>query len=232
MENNKTSNSGFKVISLIVVLVIVILAVVFLMPQTKGAVAEINGEKITQGDLDKKIVKTRDFIKGNGNTEVLTAQQEIDLQKNVLEGMINEKLVANYAAENNVVVTNEELDREFAKVVNSAGGEAGLETQLKKFNINKVQLLEDIQAALLFNKSIEKYVGPAKLTVTEAEALNTYNTLVAQAKAQVPPQTETIPSFEETKTLLMEQMIAQKINDESKGFIEFLRGKATIKTYL
>ncbi|MEK7552046.1 MAG: SurA N-terminal domain-containing protein [Patescibacteria group bacterium] len=232
MENNKTSGGGFKVISLIVVLVAVILIIVFLMPQTKNVVAEVNGAQITQSDLDKKVVKTKDFLKGNGNTDVLTAQQEIDLKKNVLEGMITEKLVADYATENNIAVTNAELEVEFAKVVTSAGGEAGLETQLKNFNITKAQLNEDIRSALIFNKSVEKYVGAEKLLVTEAEALDTYNTLVKEAKAEVPPSTEAIPSFEDAKVLLMEQLRGQKINVESQSFVEFLRGKATIKNLL
>ena len=232
MENNKTGGGAFKVISLIVVLVVVVLAIVFLMPKTKSVVAEVNGEKISQTDLDKKVAKTKDFLKANGNTDVLTAEQEKELQKNVLDAIVTEKLVADYAAENNISVGSAELDAEYAKVVTSTGGEAALETQLKNFNITKAQLYEDIKAALLFNRSIEKYVGSAKLAVTEAEALTTYNTLVAEAKAAVPPPTEPIPSFEEAKAVLMEQLRAQKVNAESKGFSDFLRGRATIKINL
>lgn len=232
MENNKTGGGAFKVISLIIVLAAIVFALIFLLPQTSKAVAELNGKQITQSEFNEKLSKTKDFIKGSGSTETITAEQEKELRKNILEGMINERLVADYAAENNLSVTNEELVAEYAKVVNSSGGEEALQTQLKKFNITKDQLNEDIRSALTFNKSVEKYVGAEKLVITEKEAKDTYNKLVEQSKTQNPASTEPIPSFEETKTMLMEQLRAQKINTESQALITFLRGKATIKTFL
>ena len=231
MENNKT-NSSFKIISSIVVLIVIILALVFFMPKTKDVVAEVNGEKITQDELNKKIEKTKNFLKGNGNTEVLTAEQEKELQKNVLESIITEKLLATYNTENNISVSTEELDTEFANIVTQAGGEAGLEAEIKKFNTSKEQLREDIRSTLMFRKAIEKYIGAEKLTVTEEEALNAYNTLVAEAKAQTTPPTEPITPFAEAKVFIMEQLKNQKIGTASQGFVEFLRGKATIKTFL
>ena len=121
--------------------------------------------------------------------QVLTAQgyatdkADPSLVKNTLNWLIVMEILDQVAADNNVVVTQGEIDREHAAEVKSAGSQEALEAAYLKQSVAPIQISERIRFALTAQK-VAKAVAPTASPEEATAAL--VAAVVAKSKALNP----------------------------------------------
>ncbi|OFI06575.1 foldase protein PrsA 1 precursor [Clostridium acetireducens DSM 10703] len=155
----------------------------------KSTVAKVNSEKITRGDLDndpqmKQIVAQlkqqygENYEKSDEGKEILKEQK-----KNLLEGMVNEKLVLQKAKELKVIPTVDEINKEVDKEITykkkqfAEGNDKKFNEILSKSGITEKKLKEDlrkiIEKSLPIKNVIEHVTKNVK--IDDKKALTYYN---------------------------------------------------------
>jgi len=112
-----------------------------------ATVASVNGEKITQGQLN----------------EALTEQYGAE----VLNSLIADKIVELEAKKLKVSVTDDEVDAEYKDYVEQYGGEESFKQLLATYNMDEKVIKNDIKKYLLTKKVMEDYV---KITDDEVKS--------------------------------------------------------------
>lgn len=112
-----------------------------------GSVATVDGEKITQEELNETLVQA--------------------YGKNTLETMIDNKIVALEVKKEKISVSKEEIDEEFKTFVENAGGEDAFKAAMEQQGITEKLFKEDIKQYLSIRKLMEPRI---KITDEEIEA--------------------------------------------------------------
>lgn len=124
-----------------------------------GSVATVGGEKISKEDLNEILVR--------------------NYGEKTLEGMIDDKIIELEAKKEKIKVEKEEIDEEYATVIENAGGEETFKAALEQNGFTEQQFKDDIEQYLSIRKLIEPLV---KITDEEIEAYfeemkETFNTV-------------------------------------------------------
>lgn len=142
-----------------------------------GDAAVVGDSHVSEAALDANV------------SEVLVAQgftsdkSDPQLVKNTLNWLVVMNLLDQVAADNNVSVTQGEIDREHAAEVKSAGSEAALEAAYLKQSVAPSQISERIRFALTAQK-VAKAVAPNATPEQATAAL--VAAVVAKSKAVNP----------------------------------------------
>ena len=142
-----------------------------------GDAALVGNNHVTEASLNSNV------------NEVLVAQgfsenkSDPELVKNILNWLVVMDLLDQVAADNNVAVTQGEIDREYAAEVKSAGSAAALEAAYLKQGVAPSQISERIRFALTAQK-VAKAVAP-NATPEQATA-DLVTAVVAKSKAVNP----------------------------------------------
>ena len=141
-------------------------------------VAKVGSVKITKGEFDKRLPLQiaqvdayygQGFLENSENASYLTQTKQ-----QLLDTLVQEKVMLKEADELKIVKDEKELDSEVAKTLSNdettAGGEAKFEEQLKKYSltIDDYKVLEKNQ--LIFNKLYEYVVKDVQVSDTEAKS--------------------------------------------------------------
>ena len=143
---------------------------------------------------------SNDLLEANVN-EVLTEQgkplntSDADLVAQTLNWLIVLDLLEQVATENGVVVTQGDIDRERAKQVAAAGGEAALKDAYLKQNVAASQINSRIRFSLLAQKVAAK-IAPGQSADAATSALIT--TVVAKSKGLDPQVNPRYGSWDST----------------------------------
>ncbi len=125
-------------------------------------VAMVNGEGITKTDYGNEINETTTFFKFN--------HQKIDtpaLKKNVLDEMIDNTLISQYAAKHNIIVYQQELDQRYSDAVRiynshnniTGASDSAFITQINKmYGMDKTEYQENLRMDILKEK-VQESVG-------------------------------------------------------------------------
>ncbi|MDD2817788.1 MAG: SurA N-terminal domain-containing protein [Candidatus Nanopelagicales bacterium] len=142
-----------------------------------GDAAVVGESQVTEASLNSNV------------SEVLVAQgfatdkSDPQLVKNTLNWLVVMNLLDQVAADNNVAVTQGEIDREHAAEVKSAGSEEALEAAYLKQSVAPSQISERIRFALTAQK-VAKAVAPNATPEQATAAL--VAAVVAKSKAVNP----------------------------------------------
>jgi peptidyl-prolyl cis-trans isomerase C len=136
----------------------------------KDPVAVVNGEKISKAELEKNF-KEAMASSGVGSTP-LTADQKLQGYREILSGMIIEKLVDKESA--NVQVSKEELDAQLAKIKAQFPSEEVFQSEMKKSGLTMDQFMANLQRSLRQTKWMQSQVQ-GKDAITEADAKAFYD---------------------------------------------------------
>lgn len=138
--------------------------------------------------------------------------------KQTLEGMISESLIADEANRLNIVVSQEEIDKQEEEVLKSFGGKVSLDELLKFQGTTKAEFDSQIKLQLVVNKIMEK-----DITVTDEEIAAYKET----NKALMVSSDEAALTEEARKALA-----EQKINEKIQPWFTELKNKAKIFKFL
>ena len=135
--------------------------------------------------------------------------------KQVLEGLIIEKLVEKEAAKKNITVSQDEMNAEVAKIEDQLKAQGGtLDQVLAMQNIPQDVFLKQVR----LQKTLEKLVE-ANVTVTEAEVTQ----YIKDNKVQIPAGSEAM-----YMKSIQENLVQQKKQTAMKSYLDDLRAKAAV----
>lgn len=190
------------------------------------AVAMVNGEKITRGDLDQRVNQVEASFKQQG--QELTGDQLTQVQQQMLNALIDERLVLQEASNAGISITDDQVNDTYKnEVVTQFPDEDALKTQLTALGLTEKTLKENIANQLAIQEYVSQNIGQDKLAVSEDDAMQLYD----QAKESAS-STDNIPAFEDVKTQIIDQIKQQRTGQYIQDLVKQLRDKATIETYL
>ena len=131
-------------------------------------VAVINDEVITRNDLNERVKRAESQLARSGTPPPSRA----DIEKQILERMITDRAVAQFARENGMRIDDVELDRAIDRIAqDNQMITAQLRLALEKDSIPFVKFREDIRTEILMARLREREVTD-KIVVTESEIDN------------------------------------------------------------
>lgn len=189
-------------------------------------VAIVNGEKITKEDFTR-------IYEGQFQQIAQQAQmsgQGIDqaqLRKQTAEGLVNTELLIQQAAKKKIFATSKDLDQALADVAksNKLDTRAFLETMAKQ-GLDENAVRAQLRTQLEVERLIAKEVGD--FTPDDKDLKAAYEIVKKQAAAD-PATAKNIPSFDEIKSELSQQLKLQKEASAVKSYVEKLRKDAKIE---
>lgn len=136
----------------------------------KDPVAVVNGEKISKADLEKAF---NDALAASGaSAATLNAEQKMQGYRQILDGMIMEKLVDKQSAA--VTVDKSEIDAQLAKIKSQFPSEAVFQSEMKKSGLTSDQFTANLTRSIRQQKWMQSQVQ-GKDTVTDADAKTFYD---------------------------------------------------------
>jgi hypothetical protein len=234
-KKEKSSSKKRIIITAVVVAVLIVFGALMYnakkaehdaMGGASNVIATVNGEKIMQSEYDTIFAQLSPQFQASNTSNNPDAMQ--NLKNQIVDSLINDKLLLQNAAKNNVSVTSDEVDTELQSIVDRLGGADKFNAQLQQEGITEAGLREDIQKQLVIQKYILSNVDLNSINVTDEEISSYYDQVVESAQEK-----EGIPDLDDgVKQQIKGQLIQQKQQQAVQEFIAFLRSSADIKTSL
>jgi parvulin-like peptidyl-prolyl isomerase len=176
----------------IIILMIVLIFSISVVGCGVKSVAEVNGEKITRDQLDKRIKKIQLALEQQGAS--FTGTQGISmlkaLEKQTLDEMIDQTLLMQAAKKEAVIPSKAEAAKAIADIKTRFGGETKFNEALKQYGYTVAELEEmwtsDTSRSKLFDKIT------ANISVTDDEIKQWYDKNTSKYKDPVKIKARTI----------------------------------------
>lgn len=133
------------IIAIAILLIIGVASSLFFATNASTYVAKVDGNKITQADLDEALNKQY------GST--------------VLESLIQDKVVNLEAEKQNVKVSTKDVEKQITDLQTQYGGKKGLDAALAQSNMTIDDLKTNIESSVLVSKMIEKTLDTSDETL-------------------------------------------------------------------
>lgn len=117
----------------------------------KNVVAEFNGEKITQDDIQESL----DFMAAVYNISE-DSQNWDTMRYSTIQAYLNDKIYNLKAKELGIEVSDEELKAEIDYAATQYGGEKAYEEYISSLNITREFVEDQLKAQIIYNKLFEK----------------------------------------------------------------------------
>lgn len=166
--------------------IIYLLTLVFLAGLTGGcsqgsqAVVEVNGEKITRSDLDKRLEPMKKMYEtqfGMDFSKEEAKETLKKLEKGVLDQMIGEKLVLQEAEKRKIEVDKKEIDQQIDILVkNRFPSRKDFDEFMKKQNFSLVDLESELKSQIIAERLAEQVMEGSKIEVGTKEAEEYFKT--------------------------------------------------------
>lgn len=139
--------------------------------------------------------------------------------KNLLDSLINQKLVSKEAKAKNIVVSDEEIDTEIKNLeIQVTAQGTNLDAALALQGMNR----DDLRQQIIFQKQVEKLVAD-KTAVTEAEVAK----YITDNKINIPKGQEATANAQ-----IKSELSNQKLNQAATSLLETLKSQAKIKYFV
>ena len=146
---------------------VILLIIIFLFTGCSKTLARADGIEVKQKEVDTYI----DFIKSQDTTgEVASDEGKLnDLKASIIDSLIVIKLLEKYAEENNIIVTEEEIEEQVKLVVDNYASEEDFENELKKSGIDRKFIKGELKNKLLRSKIYNNVTANVIVTDKEVE---------------------------------------------------------------
>lgn len=151
-----------------------------------GVVASVDGDEITQAQLDEVIAQAQDRLKAQGQTIPAAGSAEYQaFQQNALQYLVQRAQFAQQAKKLGVEVTDKQVQERLDRVLTQyfGGSDKKYQQSLKKQGITDAQVRDELRATLVSEAVFQKVGDAAK--VTDAD-IDVYYKANPQLYAQQP----------------------------------------------
>lgn len=164
-----------------------------------ASVAIVNGERIMKGDFYEQLEDTYGTA--------------------IVSQMIDERLIYQEAAKENITVSDNEIDAEISELEENYGGGEALQAELDARGISDQKLREQIETTLI----VEKMLADS-IEITEEEKKQFFE----EYKDVLFPEEEN-PTFEDSEEKITQTLRDQKLSQEVQTWLTELREDANIR---
>ncbi|SDI00619.1 SurA N-terminal domain-containing protein [Alteribacillus persepolensis] len=191
-------------------------------------VAEVNGESITK----EEFTTTYESQFQRAAMQSQMTGQEVDqdqLKQQVAEGMVGTELLIQEAGDRGFEASEEDVNQLVDELVEQNGMESqdDLFAAFEEQGMSEDEIMSQIETQVKIDQLIAEEAGDVE--PTEEELQEAYDQTTAQ---QEQMGVEDIPSFEEMKADLTEQVKMQKENEAAQTLIEQLREDADVTVHV
>ncbi len=146
---------------------VILLIIISLFAGCSKTVARADGIEIKQKEVDTYI----NFIKKQDTTGEITSDEETfnNLKANIIDSLIVIKLLEKHAAENNITVTDEEIEEQLKSIIDTYPSEEDFEKELKENEIDRKFIEGELKNQLLRSKIYDKVTANVIVTDKEME---------------------------------------------------------------
>ncbi|MEX1027169.1 MAG: SurA N-terminal domain-containing protein [Candidatus Paceibacterota bacterium] len=206
---------------IVVVVIIVIIAMAAWLTNTEAAVAVVNGEEISQKEYDLHLRSLEQVYRAQGQ-EVSDAQR-----KQLLDSMIDRTLILQYARENGITITDEQIEEEYEQFKAQFNQEDGYEAFLTENSLTDEQFRDDVETQLIVQTVLDTQLEAAGIDqVSDAQIEARYNELVAGGEGQ------DVPALEEVAPQVRAQIQQEWQSRVFTSFVTELREDAEIEVLI
>lgn len=235
-RHKKSSNIPWVVLVIVIVIAVIGLAIAYFtgffdktvatpepvaseQPTGTNIIAQVNGLPITENEI---IQRTQLVLAGlNIPENEITEEQLIQAQQFALQQLVNEILVLSAALNNNILISDQEVQAEFDLLVGNYPDVESFQQNLVANNITEQDIRFDIGKQLTIQKYINANTDRESIEVTEDEVVSLYG--------QYEEQTEEPLDIEEVRAQLSEQVIQDKLNQQIDQLFQTLQEAANIE---
>ncbi|WP_163972200.1 SurA N-terminal domain-containing protein [Oceanobacillus halotolerans] len=196
-------------------------------------VAEVNGQAIPKEDFEASYM-------GQFQQFALQAQmtgEEINqdqLKEQVAENLIGTELLIQEAESRDYEVSDEAVDETFEGIVAQNGLESKEEflAAMEEQGTEEEEVMSQVALQVKVNQLVSEEAGETEPTEEELE--QAYEEMKAQQEAMAEQTGEEaeVPSFDEVKSDLEEQVVTQKESESTQLLVENLREEADVTNHL
>ncbi|MBS8266390.1 hypothetical protein DYI25_18360 [Mesobacillus boroniphilus] len=181
-------------------------------------VATVNGEGISKQKYEKELEAMKATYEQQGMPEdQMDSKQKEELEKSVLDQMINAELLLQTAEKDGISIEDKEVDAELEKIKANFEDEKQFEEALKKNEMTEKELKSQLKKQLTVNKYLDSKVGKLEATDEEIQARYEQYKQLAESQEQKPED------LEKVKPHLEQQLLSEKENEKISKLVEDLR---------
>ncbi|MCI0566320.1 SurA N-terminal domain-containing protein [bacterium] len=231
-ENNK-KGLVWKIVLVIVIIAALVAGYFYYASDKSGSfmqifsgnktLAIVNGEKIKQKEFDKRLAQAiAPFEAEGGDLDASGLREQVETQ--LLQDMIHEKLLLQYAKANNISVTDEEVNAEYERVKGLFGSEEEFMKKVEEEGLTLDEVRTVMRDQLIIRSVIDQHIASLSIEVTDEEVRDVYD--------RASESEENLSPFEEVKEEIREQIKQKKTSDAILAFLNKLaeEGDVEIKT--
>ncbi len=123
-----------------------------------GSVAIVNGKKISKTIFD---IKLEDFLKNYDMEEKqYTKSEYYEIKSLVIDKLIDEELMIQYAKENKIYAELHEVKKRFNELTANYTSEDEFQSSLNELGVTVEQIFEDIKNDIVIRKVMQKQLNP------------------------------------------------------------------------
>lgn len=181
-------------------------------------VATVDGKGISKKEYNKELEAMKASYEQQGMpTDQMDEKMKEQLEKTVLDNMINAELLLQTAEKNDVSVEEKEVDAELEKIKANFEDDKKFEEALKTNKMTEKQLKAQLKKQMTVNKYIDSKIGKVEATPQEIQAM--YD----QYKKQLESQKQKPEEFAKISPQLEQQVLAKKENEKVSELVEKIR---------
>ena len=181
-------------------------------------VATVDGKGISKQQYEKELEAMKATYAQQGMSEdQMDSKMKKELEKSVLDQMINAELLLQIAEKDGISVEDKEVDAELDNIKGNFEDEKKFEEALKSNEMTEKELKSQLKKQLTVNKYLDSKIGKVEVTDEEIQTRYDQYTELAKAQEQEPEELEKI------KPQLEQQVISEKENAKISKLVEDLR---------
>ena len=127
-------------------------------------VAEVNGEKITKSQLDKRVKKIKMALESQGAFGKDSSEMLKVLEQQTLDDMITQSLILQAAKKEGVYPAKSEVDKQLEEIKVRFGGESKFNEELKKYQLESQDIVDNMYYESAYSALYEKITANVKVT--------------------------------------------------------------------
>ncbi len=150
-----------------VVFIFILFLVVLLFVGCNKTVATVDGIEINQKEIDSYVNLLKSL---DENGESYSSEEQLkELEANAIDSYIVIKLIEKYASENNIAVTDGEVDGLIQQEIESFGSEKEFEEGLKEKGIDREFLEYQVKSNLMIKKVYDEVIADVEVSDDDVE---------------------------------------------------------------
>ena len=218
--NVKGKGSFFRKLVWLIIIAAIIFGGYSVFQNQAKAVAIVNGEKITQGQYQKKFSQIQKYLESQGQSATSTEMAGL-IGKQAIQDLVNETLLLQKAREEKIEADVGVVDAQLKQTKSQFPDDAAYQKALGDQGYTEASFRETIRLQNIVQQYLTSNIDMSLATTTAAEIKQFYDQSTAGGG--------TVPPLEEVRTQIEAELLRQKQQNLISQYIAGLTASSTIE---